>query len=202
VSRSRVAATLAALLLLSSCATVPPAPMDLQGHSRYDADRAACRAQANASVSLRHTLDSLFEAALLTALVLWGWGHSVDGVRDGAAIGGLLGGASAGLRTLEHRQQVERRCMLARGHTGNGPAPSAAGPAHGTEVPAPPPITHALVGEDSFNAAQLARAQACAATPQPALVAQGPGFEHYRVGCDSGDALAIRCEFGQCRVLR
>ena len=35
-----------------------------------------------------------------------------------------------------------------------------------------------------------------------ALAAKGPGFETYSVPCSNGDALAIRCEFGNCRVLR
>jgi hypothetical protein len=34
------------------------------------------------------------------------------------------------------------------------------------------------------------------------LAAKGPGFETYSVACANGDALAIRCEFGNCRVLR
>ena len=57
-------------------------------------------------------------------------------------------------------------------------------------------------GQDSFSAERLARAESCQAQPTAVLVAKGPGFETYTVACAGGDALAVRCEFGNCRVLR
>ncbi|MGB3880142.1 MAG: glycine zipper family protein, partial [Diaphorobacter nitroreducens] len=57
-------------------------------------------------------------------------------------------------------------------------------------------------GADAYSAERLAREQACHAQPVAALAAKGPGFETYSVPCSNGDALAIRCEFGNCRVLR
>jgi len=57
-------------------------------------------------------------------------------------------------------------------------------------------------GQDSFGAEKLARSRNCAEQPSAVLVAKGPGFESYSVSCHSGDALAIRCEFGNCRVLQ
>jgi hypothetical protein len=57
-------------------------------------------------------------------------------------------------------------------------------------------------GQDGFSAERLAKAKSCTDQPTATLVAKGPGFESYSVACSSGDALAIRCEFGNCRVLQ
>jgi len=57
-------------------------------------------------------------------------------------------------------------------------------------------------GVDTYNAERLAKSRECAALPRATLVAKGPGFETYSVACASGDALSIRCEFGNCRELR
>ena len=81
------------------------------------------------------------------------------------------------------------------------PVPPPAEPSAGP-FPAGPARPTIAVGVDGFSAQQLARTQSCSAQPIAALAAKGPGFETYTVACDSGDALAIRCEFGNCRVLR
>jgi len=52
------------------------------------------------------------------------------------------------------------------------------------------------------NAERLARAESCSAEPAARLVAKGPGFKSYTVACANGDALMIRCDLGQCRVMR
>ena len=57
------------------------------------------------------------------------------------------------------------------------------------------------VGQYSYQSEHLARAQACSTAPRAVLNAKGPGFESYSVSCDNGDSLAMRCDFGQCRVL-
>ena len=49
-------------------------------------------------------------------------------------------------------------------------------------------------------AEKLAKNRSCSTQPAATLVAKGPGFESYSVACSS--ALAIRCEFGNCRVLQ
>lgn len=56
-------------------------------------------------------------------------------------------------------------------------------------------------GRDTYNAEKLAKNRACAAQPLASLTAKGPGFETYSVPCSDGRAIAIRCEFGNCRVL-
>ncbi|MDM0116213.1 hypothetical protein QTI66_29020 [Variovorax sp. J22R133] len=56
-------------------------------------------------------------------------------------------------------------------------------------------------GADTYNAERIAKSQACT-TPSASMVEKGAGFEAYRVACGGGEVLAIRCEFGNCRILR
>ena len=87
--------------------------------------------------------------------------------------------------------------MAARGHdlVATTPPPIPWRPAPALAPPRP-------IGTDTFNAERLARSQSCSEQPVASLVAKGPGFESFSVACANGDALAIRCEFGSCRVLR
>lgn len=55
-------------------------------------------------------------------------------------------------------------------------------------------------GRDTYGAEKLAAALQCSATPRAVLVEKGAGFERHQVACSTGDDLAIRCEFGLCRV--
>jgi hypothetical protein len=55
-------------------------------------------------------------------------------------------------------------------------------------------------GRDTYNAEKLAKNRACAPQPLARLSAKGPGFETYSVTCRNGHSIAIRCEFGNCRV--
>lgn len=57
-------------------------------------------------------------------------------------------------------------------------------------------------GRDTIQAESLARSQSCAAQPIASLSASGPGFETFTVPCSGGDVWSIRCEFGNCRVLK
>lgn len=197
----RGAVGLAALVLVASCATREPAASADALRARQAEDLAACRSHVQHIDVVRQTLDGIVEGALVTAFVVWGLGRSHDALRDGAAIGGLIGGTSQGLQALERRRQAEIACMSARGHGDYRPLASMAS-APLAVVPLPPEAPPVPLGADSFNAERLARTQSCSATPLAALVAKGPGFETYSVPCDNGDALAIRCEFGNCRVLR
>ncbi len=57
-------------------------------------------------------------------------------------------------------------------------------------------------GQSSFTVEHLPDVRACASQPQAVLTAKGPGFESYTVACSDGNALAVRCDSGNCRVLR
>ena len=57
-------------------------------------------------------------------------------------------------------------------------------------------------GTDALQAERFARQQSCSATPRAVLAAKGAGYETYSVACGNGDAIMVRCEFGNCRLLR
>jgi hypothetical protein len=72
---------------------------------------------------------------------------------------------------------------------------------------APVPSTQSVApalsgGKDLFQAERLPETRACNPQPKLSLTAKGGGYETYSVACTNGDALAIRCEFGNCRVLK
>lgn len=59
-----------------------------------------------------------------------------------------------------------------------------------------------LKGESVLQAESAAKSSGCHTQPSPVLAGKGPGFESYTVACTNGDTLMLRCEFGNCRVLR
>lgn len=63
------------------------------------------------------------------------------------------------------------------------------------------PIVSAI-GEWSFGAERLAKNTSCTPQPIARLTGKGPGVETFAITCLSGDVLAVRCEYGQCRILR
>ncbi|MEK6591828.1 MAG: hypothetical protein AABZ67_01975 [Pseudomonadota bacterium] len=65
------------------------------------------------------------------------------------------------------------------------------------ELPPPPPT-----GKFTAEAERLAKNEQCHTSPAAALTATGPGFENYSIPCASGDAMSVRCEFGNCRALK
>lgn len=68
------------------------------------------------------------------------------------------------------------------------------------KAPEPPPPPKP--GKFTFEVEQLAKSQQCSRSPFVTLTASGSGFENYSVPCADGDALAVRCDFGNCRVLK
>lgn len=79
---------------------------------------------------------------------------------------------------------------------------TATGPAVAVASTGAPSASVSNAGQDSWNVERLSEVKVCAAEPQAKLIAKGPGFETYAVGCSDGNALAVRCEYGNCRVLR
>jgi hypothetical protein len=57
-------------------------------------------------------------------------------------------------------------------------------------------------GTSLHTVERLAEARSCSQSPRAVLVAKGPGFETYSLPCKDGDAIVVRCEFGNCRMLR
>jgi predicted Zn-dependent protease len=58
------------------------------------------------------------------------------------------------------------------------------------------------VGQESYTVERMARSEGCHSTPRAVLTAKGAGFETYTVACSSGEVWSVRCDFGQCRVLK
>lgn len=210
--RSSCVSALALALALTGCATQgpdmpeqpPPGGATVQSEAlqaRYAGDLQACRAYAGQIDVVRETLDGMVEGALVAAALVWGLGRSSDAVQDWAVGGAVLGAGQQGANAVERRRRVVIACMAGRGHTltANNVPPLPPGPVAPPPAPFVPPRA---TGVDTFNAERLARAQSCSAQPLATLVAKGPGFETYSVPCANGDALAVRCEFGNCRVLR
>ncbi|WP_311222291.1 MULTISPECIES: glycine zipper family protein [unclassified Acidovorax] len=210
--RLAIACAAALALWLTGCTTTgpvmpdqPPAgspsAQDEALSARYPADLQACLAYAGQIDAVQETLDSMVEGALVAAALVWGLGRSSDAVQDWAIGGALLGAGQRGASVVERRRRITVACMAQKGHTLSAQALPAWPPA---PAPAPPPpfVPPRATGVDTFNAERLAREQSCSAQPLATLVAKGPGFETYSVPCANGDALAVRCEFGNCRVLR
>lgn len=57
-------------------------------------------------------------------------------------------------------------------------------------------------GKDAYQAERAARDVGCGSRSSAALSASGAGFETYTVTCTGGDVMVLRCEFGNCRVLK
>ena len=208
---AHVARTGLVALLVCGCTTqgVPPPQPTPESpdaaaqealRARYPADLRDCRAQASQVGVLQETLNGMVEGAVAAAALVWALGRSHTAVQDWAAGGAVLGAGQYGAEALQRQQRLLQTCMAARGH-GGGPQPYAYGPVV-PAMPAAPFVPPRPTGTDTFNAERLARDRACSAQPLATLAAKGPGFETYTVPCDNGDALAVRCEFGNCRVLR
>jgi len=107
--------------------------------------------------------------------------------------------------------QIKVRCM--DGGSGPSAAPIAASAVSAPTVPAaaaslytPQPVDQparrGATGADALQAEQYAKQQQCSASASASLVAKGAGFETYSLACANGDAMMVRCEFGNCRALR
>jgi hypothetical protein len=88
--------------------------------------------------------------------------------------------------------------------TGGGPIAPATAPAVPVAEAAPqdtprsyPP---ARTGEMSFAAEKVAKEAGCYRTDSATVVAQRTGIQFYRVPCDSGRQMLVRCELRQCRI--
>jgi hypothetical protein len=152
--------------------------------SVYDQDVAKCRANAkNVPFNASQHDDALVvvDGGVIGIGILQGWSTLAGGV----VIGGLVG-FNHWVYTPERRAWKTKQDPSVR-------------------VTWVPPALRAVesirpTGRDTYNVEQLAKAQRCNATPLATLVEKGPGFERHTVACTNGQVMAVRCEFGQCRV--
>ena len=113
-------------------------------------------------------------------------------------------GANSGDRT----RQATVMAPLRQSMPPPTPGQPAASPPSELQAPAPvsrpamPPTALPKSGVDSYTAERVARQSGCNSTALATLVAKGPGYENYSMQCTSGDMMMLRCEMGNCRVLK
>lgn len=150
----------------------------------------------------------IFAAALMASL-----GGNSRQVGQAANYGGLSGINSHVGRVTKRQESVLGNCLAARGYRvldgtaqvtythaiGASARPGIVTLPTGAGNPPPPPV---VSGQDSYVAEQLARQLKCNETSLATLVGKGPGYESYSMACTNGETLMMRCEMGNCRVLR
>ena len=53
----------------------------------------------------------------------------------------------------------------------------------------------------AFSAEAMAKQRQCSANPTAVLNARGPATEVYTVACNNGDALMLKCTYGECKAI-
>jgi len=102
---------------------------------------------------------------------------------------------TAGARPVHVQQAPEPNAPPTRPATYSDPRERMNQPAEPPPAPAPP------LGQWTFVVEKLAHAAQCTAKSVN-VTSSGPGFEHYSVPCEGGDVLVVRCEVGNCRILK
>ena len=86
------------------------------------------------------------------------------------------------------------------------PPPTVALPPISTGYTGAAPITVSsgagAIGEDARTVERLPDVLACNPQPRSVLQKKLPGAALYTVACSNGDVLSVRCEFGNCRILK
>lgn len=160
-------------------------------HAEFERDRSQC----------------IYESAAATG------SYNPSGATSRTYSGAIAQGIGDGFAISLRRQEIAILCMQARGYRQvpigtAGVTPAAAGEPYSDPrsnmnataeqpKPQPPPV-----GPSAFTVERMAREQACHDQPVARLVTTGAGFETYTVSCKNGDALSLRCETGNCRVLK
>jgi hypothetical protein len=208
-----------AAVALAGCASAPPPPptptepgtgtglsyvpmvaMEGVDKVRYDSDVADCRTAATRITARSESSDAMWAALGLGLITVHGQGIVAAASYTGisAAIIDWNGRPSSEL-IAEHQQIAIVHCMAKRGYRNLDPEvrDTFYGHSFNPIVAAKPRRT----GVDTYNVETLAKAGRCNAQPRAELTAKGPGYEAYNVPCENGGTLAVRCEFGKCRVL-
>jgi hypothetical protein len=196
--------------------------------STYERDIAACRQLARNVDANRAGWEGLAAGGLAGALAAGIFGASRTQANQAVTAGMLGGSANAQNDAFRMQKTMVINCMAGRGYRtlegGNyvprapttAVAPPAATPQQAAPMvlsaPAPPLVavlapapgvsTKVELGRESYQVERMDEAKACNPQPIAKLTGKGPGVETYAVACASGDVLAVRCEFGNCRVLK
>ena len=179
---------------------VPMVAMEGVDKARYDSDVADCRTAAMRITARSESGDAMWLALGLGLITVHGQGivaaASYTGISAAAIDMSYRPDASL---IAEHQQIALVHCMAKRGYRNLDPnvRDTFYGHTFNPEVVLAPRRT----GVDTYNAEILAKAGQCSIQPRAELTAKGPGYESYSVPCSNGATLAVRCEFGKCRVL-
>jgi hypothetical protein len=205
-----------AVVALAGCVSTPPTPTEpgtgrglsyvpmvaMQGvdKARYDADVADCRTSALRITARNEDNNGMWAAFGLGLITVHGQGIA------GAAAWTSVAAVVADMTSrppeaviAEHQQIAVVHCMAKRGYRNLDPNVRDSFYAYGyspVESFAP-----RRTGVDTYNVERIAKNGRCNLQPRAELTAKGPGYEAYTVPCENGGSWAVRCEFGQCRVL-
>ncbi|MET3372783.1 hypothetical protein ABIC89_001831 [Variovorax boronicumulans] len=203
-----------ATVVLAGCASAPPpGPGQGTGMSyvpmvamegvdkvRYDSDVADCRTAATRITARSESGDAMWAALGLGLITVHGQGivaaASYTGI-SAAVIDWNTRPSSALI--AEHQQIAIVHCMAKRGYRNLDP--NVQDTFYGNTFNPVLALKPRRTGIDTYNVERLAKAGRCNVQPRAELTAKGPGYESYSVPCTAGVAWAVRCEFGNCRVL-
>lgn len=227
----RLVVSLVSAALLAGCAAPPNTPgygrgenytpiVDMQGvdPTRYQSDLNECRRYAGIIDRNANAWGGALAGVIIGGVLAAALGGDSRTIDQSASLGGLAGMGRAENMSAATQQRVLINCMAGRGYKTldgmvapvviqQGPSPYNTNQQQAQPTVANAPAAVELkkpaeVGKDSFQAEQLAKQLTCAPLPVASLAAKGPGYESYSVKCSNGEALMIRCEFGNCRVLQ
>lgn len=211
---------IAGLMTLAGCSGAPKSHEVSAAYvSSVPYQGLTCAQLVNEADSIRRSVPGLSAAVdkhrsnqdgveFVAAILFWPALFMLD---KGEATSGQLARAKGELEAVSTAMQA-KRCGSTRTQTAVAPVltpvqhplesvqPQTAAPV--TTSFQQPAVASRPLGQDAYNAGRVAMAESCSQQPAPALAAKGPGFESYTVACSNGDTLMLRCEFGNCRVLR
>lgn len=202
--------------------------VDLHGvdQARYQSDLAGCRSYAQQIDAGAEAMKGMIGGIIVGALIGAAIGGNSRSAQYGATAGGGAGVGGAAGKAINKQETVISNCLAGRGYrvlegatvpTNTAvaspylpvaPSAAVAGAPAGqpsivqTSMQPTTSASAAPMGQDGYNAGRAATASGCHQQPSPVLAAKGPGYESYTVACANGDSIMIRCEFGNCRVLR
>lgn len=217
---------IASLVALAGCSGAPKShEVSASYVSSVPYQGLTCAQLVNEAESIRRSVPGLAAAVdkhrsnqdgieFITWVLFW---PAVFAMDKGEGTSAQLARAKGELEAVQTAMQA-KRCGSSSGQMTTVSIPANGTPAQHPLEPvqaiAPSPVTasfqsgapaaapRAPLGQDAYNAGRVAMAESCSQQPAPVLAAKGPGFESYTVPCANGDTLMLRCEFGNCRVLR
>jgi hypothetical protein len=167
--------------------------------ARYDSDVADCRTAAMRITTRSESGDAMWLALGLGLITVHGQGIVAAAAQGGIAAAAIDMSYRPDASVIaEHQQVAIVHCMAKRGYRNLDPnvRDTFYGHSFNPEVV----LTPRRTGVDTYNAEVVAKAGQCSIQPRAELIAKGPGYESYNVPCSNGTTLAVRCEFGKCRV--